>query len=187
MHYPSGQRSSTKPHHHCHERRTRFHMRISCASEVLSVRIHQETSSHCCIFLCTVLWSSQFMRDVLCRQTQKYGVTRQLTERSYFSVGTFKVNFEVGCYFGDGLYNGEILSSDSFSLGVWSVHLPFPPSCFDTSRKTITSLNSPVYDFAWASCIFRIFVALAALVRFPLGPVDHEKFLSYFTKKGDLF
>ncbi len=41
-----------------------------------------------------------------------------------------------------------------------------------------------LFDFAWASCIFRIFVVRAALVRFLLGPVDREKFLSYFTKNG---
>ena len=28
------------------------------------------TSSHCCSFLCTVLWSSQFKRNVLCRLTK---------------------------------------------------------------------------------------------------------------------
>jgi hypothetical protein len=50
-----------------------------------------------------------------------------------------------------------------------SVCLPFPPSCFDTRWKTHHRCEYyRLFDFAWASCIFRIFVVRAALVRFPL-------------------
>ncbi len=145
MHYPSDQRSSSKPHHHCHERRTRLHMRISCTSEVLSVRIHQEKprpfrlASRSVAISVTVFSKERFS-----------AVTHFLSLRRAFR-----------CW--------RRRTAEEFRLRRMTRIRLFAvsPSCFDTRRKPIS--------------------ALAALVRFPVGPVAHEKFLSFFTKKEDLF
>ncbi len=69
-----------------------------------------------------------------------------------------------------------------------SVCLPFPPSCLDTRRKThhrceYNRIRLRV-SFVHLSYFLRTFSSCPVSAS---GPVDREKFLSYFTKKGDLF
>jgi len=143
MHYPSGQRRSTKPHHHCHERRTRLHMRISFTSEVLSARIHQEKPRPFRLASSSVaIWT-------------------------VFSRVRFSAVFsDAG--------SDELLKNLAWGGCREFVCLPFPLRVLTLVEKPITAVNTTVFDFAWASSIFRIFVVRATLVRFP---VDRQRFL----------
>jgi len=239
MHYPSGQRSSTKPHHHCyddtlhspsHENLESVHPRC-CLSEYSrrildGVIVRTNTNDDVIIPLepCSVRaektewqrphtrWSSatelRFTKDGVSptersSQSSKRAQGAQSTSShccSFLCTVTWWVSFEVGGYFGDRLFKGEILSSDSFFLSTSCLPmLAAAANCcrispeadvansfvcrflfvfWHSSTNQLPLLILTVFDFAWASSIFCIFVVRAALVRW------HAKSSSPIFKKG---